>query len=81
MVGPNRPFADQFPNDVIYALQFFDRWNIDSYNPKLGWLPRLHSFVRVVSRWGVPDNCSFVRPDLRRSIKVTMQVPLGTWNQ
>ena len=52
MVGPNRPFADQFPNHVIYALQFFDRWHIGSSNPKLGWLPRLHPCVRVVSRWG-----------------------------
>jgi hypothetical protein len=31
MVGPNRPFADQFPNHVIYALQFFHRWHIGSY--------------------------------------------------
>jgi hypothetical protein len=52
MVGPNRPFADQFPNHVIYALQFFDRWRIGSFNPKLGWLPRLHCCVRVVSRRG-----------------------------
>ena len=52
MVGPNRPFADQFPNHVIYALQFFDRWYIASHNPKLGWLPRLHPLVRVVSQRG-----------------------------
>src|SRR5262249_10410536 len=25
MVGLSRPIADQFPSDVIYALQFFDR--------------------------------------------------------
>ena len=53
MVGLSRPIvADQFPNDVTYVLQFFDRWYIDLYNPKLGWLPRLHPFVRVVSRRG-----------------------------